>query len=436
MIMKQFKKLIYYSVFITAAAMLTQCKTQGSVAGTEDSVDPSRIIQTEKSEVCDVFTVENPDLEEISQDFADMNLRRQAEDYGPGQYSAFDYWQQVYETAPGFSVLVYTDGSAIYREMARVAKEEGDTALFESNAQKALELLDKGAVCYPDKAAKFGPAKAYVYELLYPNQYDKILDLYTTGLSADTDPYSLGSIYRYAKYMKYINQLDATKADELMEQVKTYAKAKSGDGDYDYVLKQMIGIDDQYAEMEAQAEEQAAQEAEENAGSASGAYDTMMSAAKSGDLTTAMNSFKTYIAGIEDAQSKYQTAMYIGGVMYSASDYPKAREAYRVAMNADSSKGDPYYYVGLMYLSSGKLCGPGRGFDSQRVLWPAFDKLKVAVSKNLSADLKAEATKTMNQYRQYLPTKAQLQDEGLTEGSAYTVPCWINETTTVVSNGK
>lgn len=436
MIMKQLKPIFYYMAFLAVAAVFTQCKTQDAASGTEETTRPSRIIQTERSEVCEVFTVENADEGKISQDFADMNLRRQAGDYGPGQYSAYDYWQKVYETAPGFSILVYTDGSAIYREMARVAKEEGDEETFEEYAEKALALLDKGEECYPNKAGKFGPAKAYIYELLYPNQYQTILDLYTEGLSADTDPYSLGSIYRYAKYMQFIDQLDSEEADNLMQEVRTYASAKKGMRDFDYVLEQMNGIDEYYAEAEAEAAEQAeAEEAEAEEG-ASGAYDKMMAAAESGDLNAALSNFKTYIAGIEDKQSKYQTAMYIGGVMYSANDYPKAREAYQVAMNADPANGEPHYYVGLMYLSSGELCGPGTGFDSQRVLWPAFDKLNTAISKDLAADLKADATKTMNEYRQYLPTKAQLSQEGLSEGASYTVPCWINETTTVRSSGK
>ena len=432
--MKQVKSIFYYLAFIAVASVFTQCKTQDSASGTEDTVVPSRILETERSTVCEVFTVENPNLGKISQDFADMNLRRQAGDYGPGQYSAFDYWNKVYDVAPGFSILVYTDGSAIHREMAVKAKEDGNDDLFEEYMDKSDELIELGKQCFPAKADQFGPVEAYNLEIRSPGAYQDILALYKKGLNADADPYSLGAIYRYSSYMEFIGQLDAAEAADLKQKARTYARAKAGLKDYDYILEEFDATDEYYVEAAAEAEAATETEAGGN-GDASSAYDQMMSAAKSGNLSAAMSNFKTYIAGIEDVDSKYQTAMYIGGVMYSASDYPKAREAYRVAMNANPASGEPIYYVGLMYLSSGELCGPGTGFDSQRVLWPAFDKLTLAISKTLSADLKADATRTMNEYRQYLPTKAQLSAEGLSEGASYTVPCWINETTTVRSSG-
>ena len=436
--MKQFKAIFYSVLFAFVGLTFTQCKTQSAPQETTKAAPPSRIINSDKSKVCEVFTVENPDLATISQDFADMNLRRQAGDFGPGQYTAFDYWQKVYDKAPGFSILVYTDGSAIYREMAAVAKEEGDDAKFEEYSKEALALLEKGEECYPETQGKFGPAKAYIYELLYPNKYSTILNLYTEGLGADTDPYSLASIARYAKYMGYIGEIDQAKSNSLLSKVKQVAMAKKGQRDYDYALEQITGIEKQYAELEAEKQSQAStgSTGSQSTGETSGAYDTMMSAAQSGNLSQAMSSFKKYIAGIDDVESKYQTAMYIGGVMYQGKDFAKAREAYRVAINADGAKGDPYYYIGMMYLSSGELCGPGTGFDSQRVLWPAFDKLNTAIAKGISADLASDAKSTMSQYKQYLPTKAQLAAEGLSEGASYTVPCWINETTTVRSSGK
>lgn len=417
-------------------------KKKGKVVQVDKMPANSRIIESDTSKVCKVFNIPNPNKAEISQEFADMNLRRQAGDYSTDEYSAHYYWKKIYEKAPGFSILVYTDGSAIFRELASQAKEAGDDAKFKEYSQKALDLLDEGEKCYPETKGKFGPAKAYIYELLHPGKYQEILNLYTQNLGADTDPYSLGSIARYAKYMGYIDQLPKEEANALVAKVKAIAAAKKGQKDYDYATEQIKGIEEQYEELEAEraAQVAAAAEQQEQAAAASAAnanasvYNAMISAIESGDLTTAHNKFKEYVASEEDATRKYQTAMYVGGSHYQANDFPKAREAYQIAAQADASQGEPYYYIGLMYLSSGPLCGPGTGFDSQRVIWVAFDKFDTAMTKTLTEDIKADITSTKGEYAGFIPTKEQIAQKQLKVGDIYTVPCWINEATTIRSS--
>jgi len=417
-------------------------------------VPPSRIIDSDRSEVCEVFTFTDgeptdQDLARISQNFADMNLRRQVRDYGPGEYSAMHYWEKMYEEAPGFSILVYTDGSAIFREMASVAKEEGDTTLFQEYAERSLELLDEGEKCYPETQGKFGVAKAYIYELLHPNKYETIFDLYTEGFSDKTDPYSLISITRYALYMGYIDQISMDDAKEWLAETQAVAKKYPEKRDYEYALETIDDIwAEQYADLYQQKIDYAKQqeEAKNNptastsqgsgaSGDATNAYSDMMSGFDSGDMVKANNNFNTYVDAIEDPKQKYDIAMFAGQTFYTKNDFAKARSAFQKAIAADSSQGDPYYFIGSMYLSSGELCGPGTGFDSQRVIWPAFDKYNLALSKaNITPDFATDIRSTMQTYKQYLPTDAQLVEQGLKTGSTYTVPCWINETTTVRSN--
>lgn len=414
-------------------------KKKGKVEQVLKTPANTRIIESDTSKVCKVFTIPNPNKAEISQEFADMNLRRQAGDFSTDEYSAYYYWKRIYEKAPGFSILIYTDGSAIFRELASQAKEAGDEAKFKEYSQKALDLLDEGEKCYPETKGKFGPAKAYIYELLHPGKYNEILALYTQNLGPDTDPYSLGSIARYAKYMGYIEQLPKEEANALVTKVKAIATAKKGQKDYDYAMEQIEGIEEQYNELEKEREAQlaAAAQQQEQAAAASAAsanasvYNDMIAAIESGDLTTAHNKFKEYVSKEDDATRKYQTAMYVGGSHYQANDFPKAREAYQVAAEADATQGEPYYYIGLMYLSSGPLCGPGTGFDSQRVIWVAFDKFDMAMTKTLSEDIKADIASTKSEYASFIPTKEQITKKQLNVGDAYTVPCWINETTTI-----
>jgi len=82
-------------------------------------------------------------------------------------------------------------------------------------------------------------------------------------------------------------------------------------------------------------------------------------------------------------------------------------------------------------LSSGPLCGPGTGFQSQIVLWPAFDYFNKVIALNNDTEIVAEAKKYIADYTQYLPTKADIQTRKLKVGDSYTVKCWINEVTSV-----
>jgi len=82
-----------------------------------------------------------------------------------------------------------------------------------------------------------------------------------------------------------------------------------------------------------------------------------------------------------------------------------------------------------MYASSGPLCGPGTGFDSQRVTWVAIDQWNKA--KSIDPSVSAEANKLINRYTQYMPTRADIFQRSIKEGSTYKVPCWIQENTKV-----
>jgi hypothetical protein len=87
--------------------------------------------------------------------------------------------------------------------------------------------------------------------------------------------------------------------------------------------------------------------------------------------------------------------------------------------------------IGVLYLSSGKLCGPGTGFDSQRVIWPALDYLNKA--KEIDSSYTDIVDPLIKDYKKYLPTRAEIAAKGLKVGGSYNVPCWINESSTIVS---
>ena len=140
--------------------------------------------------------------------------------------------------------------------------------------------------------------------------------------------------------------------------------------------------------------------------------------------------YEKAIAVETDSSKKADMYYILASIKAHNDDYPASRDFAKqaIAFKADMAKA--YMLIGNLYLGSGKLCGPGIGFQSQIVLWPAFDYLRKAIELG-DDEVKAEAQKMISSYTQYLPTKAEVTAKKLSVGGAYTVKCWINEETTV-----
>jgi len=110
-------------------------------------------------------------------------------------------------------------------------------------------------------------------------------------------------------------------------------------------------------------------------------------------------------------------------------NFPSARQYARQAAEYRANWGEPYMLIGKLYASSGPLCGPGTGWDSQVVTWPAIDKFEYA--KKIDPNVAEEANKWIRRYSQYMPKKEDIFFRQMKAGSSYKVPCWIQETTRI-----
>ncbi len=110
-------------------------------------------------------------------------------------------------------------------------------------------------------------------------------------------------------------------------------------------------------------------------------------------------------------------------------NFSQARAYARRAADADPTNGEPYMLIGTLYASSGPLCGPGTGFDSQVVVWPAIDMWQRA--KSVDPSVAAKANQLIGRYTQYMPSRADVFQRGIEVGSTYQVGCWIQESTRV-----
>jgi len=161
-------------------------------------------------------------------------------------------------------------------------------------------------------------------------------------------------------------------------------------------------------------------------GVVSRAYDAL----RNGQYQEAVTLFEESIECSSSEKNKGTYNLLISKIYYAhLKSYSKSRQYAREASKFRPDWGDPYILIGKLYASSGPLCGPGRGFDSQVVTWPAIDKWNYA--KSIDPSVAAEANKLIVRYRQYMPTREDIFLRQIEEGSTFKVPCWIQENTKV-----
>lgn len=140
--------------------------------------------------------------------------------------------------------------------------------------------------------------------------------------------------------------------------------------------------------------------------------------------------FGEFVNTTEDLEKKAKYNLLIAKLYYR--DLKNFSEARKFALKAAENKdnwGEPYILIGKLYASSGPLCGPGTGWDSQIVTWPAIDKWRKAA--RLDPEAAPEANKLISTYRRYMPKKEDIFIRNIKAGSSFRVNCWIRENTTV-----
>ncbi|HFB99755.1 MAG TPA: tetratricopeptide repeat protein [Phaeodactylibacter sp.] len=153
-------------------------------------------------------------------------------------------------------------------------------------------------------------------------------------------------------------------------------------------------------------------------------------ALENGRYQKAISLYEQYVNESTDSNMKAKILLRIAKIHYAHTHkFSKARTYARKAMQQKSGWGAPLILIGKLYASSGSLCGPGTGWDSQIVTWPAIDKWNEAKRKDPSVAI--EANKLIRQYQKFMPSKGDIFQRGLKEGQTFKVKCWIKETTKV-----
>ena len=148
-----------------------------------------------------------------------------------------------------------------------------------------------------------------------------------------------------------------------------------------------------------------------------------------GNYDEAINYFKKAMDAATTNADKAKYALGIAKLYQAKKDYPSARTYAQKAAGFDPKSGEPYMLIGDLYMSSGPLCGPGTGWESQVVTWPAVDMYEKA--KSVDPSISGEANKKIANAAKYYPTKGECFFRDMKSGDSFKVECWIGVTTTV-----
>ncbi len=406
-----------------------------------------------------------------------------------GKYEeSFPQWEKVYKSAPaadGQRWTVYTDGVKYYEYFLTKTDDAAERTMYQ---QKIFEMYEQIMECYPAQSQDVKARMAYDYYYQFPelktdmqkyqlfkevvdvqgmempvfvvNPFTKLaVDLYRDGkiekseMKADADlikkrvaegidskkdysqwltvrDYALPYLemleadkgfYDCAYYQeKYYNNTDISSLD-CEAALELYAVLRFGD--CDKLSSQLVSI---YNHMKSQGCIETNTQSNSLAGQA---YKCL----EDGDYNCAVAKYEAAADEQTDIEKKSRYYLTAAKIYYShLKDYPKARGLAKKAAFAKANWGDPYILIGKLYASSGPLCGPGRGFDSQVVTWVAIDKWNYA--KSIDPSVSAEANKLIQTYTKYMPDKESIHQRLLKIGQTFKVPCWIQENTKVRSS--
>lgn len=398
--------------------------------------------------------------------------------------TAFDYWKKVYAVAPaadGQRNTIYADGVVFYE---RFMSQTNDKELKDSYLDTIFNFYDQMEKCYPD-GMYASARKAFDLYYKYPDRATK-LEIYEM-FKKTIDKEGLKSPdFIINPFTSLLVELHLDSAQVSMSEAQTYQQKirdiiKKGLADCKETACERWAIINQYAPERLEAFEtvrgfydcdyyknkyyQDFLDAPNDCDNVRTVYTRLVwgkcpetdeefqelvrignencvpegtTVAKTGyeclknaDYQCAIDNFEKAAAEAgDDSDKKAQYLLTISKIYYAhLKNFSRSRQYALRAAEANPNWGEPYLLIGRLYASSGPLCGPGRGWDSQIVVWTAIDMWNRA--KRVDPSAAAEANKYINNYTQYMPTREDIFQRNLKEGESFYVGCWIQESTII-----
>ncbi len=394
---------------------------------------------------------------------------------------AFDYWKMAYAQAPaadGKRADHFEDGIRFYEYFISQAT---DATLKNSYVDSIMVLFDKRVECYGEEGYIMG-RKAFDYYYKYPSmatdleKYEMFKEAMDMDGADNAQYFILNPFTALLSNLLIEEKIPMADAQEYQTKIRTalssgLSKCKTDKECEPWkivqeyvpeVLAQLEGVkgfydcdyykEKYYAEFEADAKncdaivsvlgrlkwagcpDTDAQVVAANDAWKKECYTptepTCGATLRDGDYAGAIKCYEGKAEATTDMDKRAQFYLFIAKIYYGElKRYSLSRKYARLALKAKPNLGAAYILIGKLYASSGPLCGPGRGWDSQIVTWPAIDKWNQA--KRVDPSVASEANRLISTYSKFMPDVEDVFQRGLKVGTAYTVPCWIQEKTTI-----
>ena len=133
----------------------------------------------------------------------------------------------------------------------------------------------------------------------------------------------------------------------------------------------------------------------------------------------------------KDNELKVKALLKAAKCYLKVGQYSKSRKYAQQAATTNPSSGEPYLIIGSAYAASAGQCGDNN-CTKKAAYWVAVDQFYKA--KSVDPSIAEEANSKIASYSKHFPGKEDCFFYNITEGSTYTVECWINESTKVRFN--
>ncbi len=397
---------------------------------------------------------------------------------------AYPLWKNVYKTAPkanGRIDYVFRDGLKIYTDFI---ENTTDTILQAKYVDTMAMIYEKALICFPEKKSYYLSKQGFEYYYKYKGRAtdEEIYAMLKTAVELDDKESRVSTIIplsslNYRLYtddkisledarnvLENVNNIVAHNVENTENQIEKDAwiqveqytselsdryENKKGFYDCDYFVGKYYAeyeankadcdlIEDLYRKLrqagcEKENENLIALEDAYKSGCRSIDQDLECGrdALENEQYQKAIDCYQNFVDKTNDPEKKARFLLRIANIHYAHTrQFSQARTAAQEAMKYKSNWGDPLLLIGKLYASSGSLCGPGTGFDSQVVTWVAIDKWNEA--KRVDPSVSTEANNLIGRYAKFMPSRADIFSRPtVKEGGTFTVKCWIQETTKV-----
>lgn len=162
--------------------------------------------------------------------------------------------------------------------------------------------------------------------------------------------------------------------------------------------------------------------------SAEAYYSVGKTAEENKNMNDALENYKKAAELAEDDELKLKSFLKVASIYLNLGQYASVRTYAQKALAVNPNSGVAYILIGDAYAASADACGDNE-CNKKAAYWAAVDKYSKA--KSADASQAETAGSKIASYSRHFPGKESCFFYNITEGSTYTVGCWINETTTV-----